>query len=339
MTADSRARGRDSLEAVSFVYEKFDSRHYELFMRTWGGFIAKGDAKQISEEQLRLLYDANPAGASLLAIIEENGVWIGAISAIATEVILPDGSIVRAYQIGDFMVDPAQQGRGLGGKLLRGLTRFLVERGDRVYTFPNIRSIGVFLKQGYLELRSIPLTVYPLWTAMAVQTLRAGRRTRIREISAPEARGIADRLMAAPRSRGAIAKNGAYLAWRYEKMRDPADYRFLAVEQPKRGSTTIVVWSPFRYRGIRAQVVVDLIGDPQVPPTLCEAARSGARADACLGVHNVERRPGWSLPPLSIRVPRKYDPRPARLLVPPEDRASAELFALCDFTTGDWMGF
>lgn len=329
-----------SLSAVSSVYERFDPRHYDLFMRTWGGFIAKGDARLIREDQLRLLYEANPAGNSLLTTIEENGIWIGAISAIITDLILPDGSHRKAYQIGDFMVDPSQQGRGLGGKLLRDLTRFLAQRGDCVYTFPNIRSIGVFLKQAYLELRSIPLVMYPLWPASLVPGLRFGSKTRAWEVPHEEACRLADQLLtASPRARGAIAKSGAYLQWRYERMRDPDNYRLLVVEKSGSSSPTVVVWSPFRYRGIMCQVVVDVIGNPGNPPPLCAAARHGMRERALIGVHNMERRSGWSLPPLSIRIPRRYDPRPARLLVPPDDRLSAGIFSMCDFTTGDWMGF
>lgn len=339
MSPDSSSSSPPTAGAQSFRYEEYDPKHHDLFMRTWGGYIAKGNAKSITEDQLRLLYSANPAGNSILTIIEEGGVWIGAISAIATDIALPDGSAVTAYQIGDFMVDPKQQGRGLGGKLLRELTRFLVENGLRVYTFPNTRSVGVFLKQSYVEIRSIPMVVYPLLPAAAARGLTLGGKIMVRDVSIDVAGKIADELLASSSMRGIIAKSGDYLAWRYSRMRDSRDYCFSIVERADRDAPSLVVWSPFRYHRVTIQVVVDVISDPRYPPPLCEVAGKGMRRGALLGLNNVESGPGWSLPAFSIRVPRKYDPRPARLLVPPNDPASARLFSDCRFTTGDWMGF
>ena len=242
-------------KVVSFLYKQFDPKHYDLFRRTWAGFIAKGNAKRIRQDQLRLLYEANPAGHSFLTIIEFDGAWIGAVSAIATDIILPDRTITKAYQIGDFMVDPIQQGRGLGGLLLRELTTYLSQVRQPVYTFPNTRSIGVFLKQAYKEIRSIPLFAYPLLPAATARRLGLWPKARVREITIIEAGRVADELLDALDGRGSIAKSGPYLHWRYAQMRDQGDYVFSLVDPPGSGPPSVVVWSPFLYRRILIQAV------------------------------------------------------------------------------------
>jgi len=327
------------LATSSIIYKNFNPKHYDLFIRTWGPYIAKGEAKPISETQLRLQYEANPAGSSALTIMEEDGVWIGTIAAIATSIITSDGTKRIAYQIGDFMVDPKYQGRGLGGKLLCELTGFLQDVAIFVYTFPNARSIGVFLKQAYLELRCIPVVIYPVLPTAILGKLRWGAKSRVTDLPIEQACKVADDLSARPRAKARIHKSGDYLHWRYGEMRDSSDYSFTLVERPKGAAPSLVVWSLFRYRGIPFQVIVDTLGEGEAGPALCEVASMGMGRGALLGVNNVERGPGWALPPFSVRVPRRFDPRPARLLVRPDDAASKEMFSECLFTTGDWMGF
>ncbi len=289
------------VQASSFTYGKFDPRHYDLFTRTWGGYVAKGTAKPLRLDQLKLLYEANPAGSSVVTTIEENGVWIGAISAIATNILRPDGGTTKGYQIGDFMVDPSYQGRGFGGKLLRELTRSLLGMRVAVYTFPNTRSVGVFLKQSYLELKWIPAVTYPLFLSQVAD--RMSSKSKVRDIPIDTACRLADELIRSSRPNAIIEKSGAYLRWRYALMRDAGDYTFTFVEPKGDGARSLLVWTLFRYRGIPVQVVVDVLSEGGAGPPLREIGPSGLRKGGWIGINNVEQRPGWKLPPFAVENP------------------------------------
>lgn len=333
------SRKSDGCAASSSIYERFDPRHYELYRRTWQRYVADGEAIPITEPQLRALYEANPAGASVVAVAERGSEWIGAISAIAASFALPNGSNVNAYQIGDFMVDPNHQGKGLGGELLAELTRFLGALAAPVYTFPNSRSVGIFLKQSYIELRSLPLVAYPLPSAVIAAKLGSGAGARTRELTIEGACEVADELVSRPRRFGALAKSGDYLRWRYARMRSSDAYCFAAVEQAGGKGRALVASRQFRYRGVPVQVVVDVLDDGDSPLPLGAVASIGLRRGGIAGVSNVEPSRARGLPPLSVRIPRRFDPRPACLLVPPNQPAAAALFSDCRFATGDWMGF
>jgi GNAT superfamily N-acetyltransferase len=323
----------------SYMYHRFDIRHYELFQRTWRRFVDQGEAKAISSNQLRLMYEANPAGQSAITVIDDDQRWIGAVSAIPTLVRSADGATATAYQIGDFMVDPDYQGRGIGGKLLGGLTRFLANQGVLVYTFPNSRSIGLFLRQRYLEVRSIPAILYPtLLAAASAGGSKAVRRKAV-DVSLDDACRAADELLARRSTAGAIAKSESYLRWRYGLMRNQDDYRFSICEDAVSGASTLLVWTVFTFKQMRVQVVTDAVHVEAMPALLRNVAQSGLRAGALFGLAHVETSLRSKLPPLALAILRRLDPRPASLLVPPNDPPSAALVSECRFVTGDWMGF
>jgi GNAT superfamily N-acetyltransferase len=330
---------RGVVTVLSYIYDAFDARHYDLFMRTWGEYITTGSARSLTEAHFRNLYESNPSGKSVIAVAEQEGDWVGSISAIPTSILCTDGGRKKALQVSDFMVDPLWQGQGLGGKLVQQLTEHLCDFHLPIYTFPNIRSVGVFLKQGYLELRSIPAVVFPLLPTglFSRSAFHPGRRGR--NVSIEEACQTADGLIALPRSNVVIEKSGTYLQWRYGQIRDRRDYCFTLVDPAKDNPPTLVVWCRFLFRKIPVQVILDVLSEEDAIPPFSEVAWAGMKEGAIFGVNNVERAAGTSLPLLAVQVPLRYDPRPARLLVPPNDKLSKTLFAACRFTTGDWMGF
>jgi len=285
------------------------------------------------------MYEANPFGKSFLAVAEIDGKWMGTISGIPCDIVRPDGRTVTAYQIGDFMVDPAVQGRGLGHRLLSNLTEILRDGKAPIFTFPNRNSVGIFLRQGYHQLRSIPSVIFPTMVAALVDRLGFREPIRRRNASVEEACSVADLLHEKPSSMVKLAKNGAYVRWRYSKIRDAGNYCFCVLEDSNTGIKCLVVWCRFVFRRISFQIVVDIIGVEEPRSPLGRVAWPALKEGILIGFNNVERQSLRVRTPLSIRVPISLDPRPARLLVPPDDDASSSLFSKCQFTTGDWIGF
>ena len=335
--AKANRLGRSHLQCAA--YPRLDPAHHRLLTKTWQKFVEAGEAKGMSSEQLKGLYEENPAGESVVAWIEHEGVWVGAISAIATVIRRPDGKRLKSFQIGDFMVDPEWQGQGLGRMLLAALTEFLASCAEPVFTFPNARSIGLFLKAGYSELRRIPSLLYPLFLSVPLGAMIYRDRISVRDVALEEGKVVTDELMEFPRRSAMIDKSGAFIEWRYGLVRNIKDYTFSVVEDQSEGAIGLFVWSVHRYKGIGVQVVVDSLWTNRSSMAPDLIAGRGLSKGAVIGVTYEDPLEKQSGPHLAVSVPRRYEPRPARLLVPPGDSSSEALFRSCAFMTGDWMGF
>ena len=323
-------------EIETGFYPCFERPHHELFLRTWQMHINSGTGPHITEEQLRCLYERNPAGESVVAAARRSGEWVGSVAAIPTKIHAPEGGFTKAFQIGDFMVDPRFQGRGLGGRLLAALTRFLRSSEIPVYTFPNHRSIPIFLKQLYSELGYIPVCVMPLLPA-ALASVGPLKRSSVRVLNLEEASALADELTKPLPRPAAIVKSSEYIQWRWSLIRNVADYRFLRIESSDDAPPVMVVWRRFKYQRVPLQLIADFVSSGSDVIPLGAVAFDGVRKGAWMSVCNIEPEMRAS-PPLAIRVPMKQDPRQARLLVPPGDTRSSNLFANSRFVMGDWMG-
>lgn len=323
----------------TFVYDKYDNRHHDLFMRTWSKFIATGEAQPIDAEQLRRTYENNPSGASVLAVAELDGNWVGSASAIASTVIHSDGTCERSLQISDVMVDDAAQGKGIGWKLLVSLTSFLAESDELVYTFPNSRSIGLFLKQDYQELRRIPSVVGFIGIDAVLSLLSFSRSSVTRQISLRETCSIADQLLTVERSQACLKKDGAYIDWRYSMIRNEANYRFMVSETPSGEILALNVVCPYKFKGIPFMVVLDAISGKPHHKLRQSLAQTALSERYPFSLFHRDNHTPHSTPLVACGVPIYFDPRPYRLLTPPSDTHSAELFSNCRFTAGDGMGF
>lgn len=333
------ATKRGAVVLSARVYERFRTEHHDLFVQTWADLIERGEAKPLTQAQLRSVYEGNPSGESIIAVAEHEGAWAGVIAAIPTTLIEPEGKRAPAYQIGDFMVHPDWRGQALGKALLMKLTGALDQRETHVYTFPNTRSINIFLRNGYRELRSLRTTVYPLLPAAILGRGLFRSDCRATEVSLDRACEVADGLVSGGPGRGSIEKSGAYLRWRYGLIRDRRDFVFSLFDAAAGESPVLCVWSRFRYRGVPVQVLVDYVAGRSGRIPTGSLARQGLSRGAWVGACNLEESEAASAPWLSVRMPVRFDPRPGRLLVRDGDRASAQLVSVCRFTMGDWMGF
>ncbi|MCA9759500.1 MAG: GNAT family N-acetyltransferase [Candidatus Eisenbacteria bacterium] len=319
-------------------YSKIDPEHYSLFRATWAPHVDRGQGKMLDPDQLRRFYEENPAGPAVLAVATEGAQWQGAIAGIPTLLDDVDGTVTRAYQIGDFMVHPEAQGKGLGRKLLDALSRELKAMEDPVYTFPNRRSIGLFFRLGYTEVRRLDLLGYSTHLLRSLSGRRA-RHIETDRLSLSEACEFADTLGKASGSaqRRGRHKDGGFIDWRYARVRTATDYRFLGIRDRERDGGAILVWTPFKYRGVTVQVIVDSVSWSGETSLVGIAAADAVREGVAAGICNLDR--GQRRPVGAVTVPKRLDPRPGRLLVPGEDPVSMSLAQQATFTTGDWMGF
>ena len=299
-------------------------------MRCWSQHIRTGTGKQVSAEQHRRVYETNPSGKSLITVARLEDRWVGAVSAIPTNLVR-NSSVRTSLQIGDFMVDAEQQGQGIGFRMLEDLTRCLAQSDRRVYTFPNSRSIGLFLKQGYRELKRLPSTLFGLVPGLPL--LKRGVHSE--DLVLADAAAVADKLARAGTLPTSLLKDGAYLRWRYSEIRAPAQYRFTVIRPRSGQGEQLLVSTRYRFKGIPFVVLLDVIPRKR-HERISLTHLSGGWS---LGFGHRERDLADFRPRAGIEASDRFDPRPMRLLVPPQDDGSAELFSECYFTTADSMGF
>ncbi len=237
-------------------YENFRPEHFELFQRTWSDFVRSGEVQPLAADQLKRCYEENPSGVSILAVARADSRWVGAVSAIPTKLRASGGALHTAYQIGDFMVDPDWQRKGVGTRMLAALTEALLGQSKLVYTFPNPRSIGVFFRHHYEELRHVAGRIMvPL-----VESCRACSSESCEQVSLTQAMEIADTLTQQEQHLLTILKNGDYFQWRYGKMRDSNRYDYWACQSDDGGCDGLLVSMVHRFRGMRFSVLLDALG-------------------------------------------------------------------------------
>ncbi len=124
-------------------------------------------------ELWRWQYKALPTGASHVYLAKHHGRIAGFYHVAAYDFLVRDRKL-RIGQIQLVAVSPSFRGRGLFRQLADYAHEKLMAHVDLVYTFPNRRSIGTFLKyNGYKAVKALPMFVLPLATA---EIIRARRR-------------------------------------------------------------------------------------------------------------------------------------------------------------------
>jgi len=103
----------------------------------------------------------NPAGRAWIAVAREDDRAVGSAAALPARFARKDGRILIGWQVGTFVVDAAQQRKGIGTALLAALSGALKDRPDSfLYSYPNRRSIPVFERHGYSRKGRTPTRIF-----------------------------------------------------------------------------------------------------------------------------------------------------------------------------------
>ena len=115
----------------------------------------------VSEEAFRWRFEENPLGAPVRVVAVHDGTVVGFNSWMPWPIEL-DGKPVRAVQSGESAVDPAMQGRGIFGKLIRLGAEVARAGGADLFTgFPNRNSRGSLERAGWLLVSTLEWWVRP----------------------------------------------------------------------------------------------------------------------------------------------------------------------------------
>ena len=275
--------------------------------------------------------DANPAGRAWVTLAEDGGRFVGHVSAIPFRFRRRDGTTIVGRQIGCYVVGGSQQGKGVGNAMLEDLLRALArpETGGFVYTYPNPRSIGRFLKLGGRE-------VSRARTRLVIPSGR-GDTARAEPVDANTARKTLEELPEPDAAPGSFLRDKPFFRWRF--LAEPAAPRYgFAVARGKSDRPDLLlVLGEHVAHGRRFTILVDAY--PDVFEEGLGKAVSSARAAGGGRPVYLTTNVGWKGRPLAVTVPRRFDPRPVvGILMPGSDDIEREL-AAAPILTGDWMGF
>lgn len=325
----------EEISFSTFDYQEFDPEHAALYQRTWKQYIESGQGKALTAHQINAFYHQNPEGKALLSVASLKGRWVGSIAAVPTRCGKINSDTELFFQIGDFMVDPVVQGQGVGSRILKELTAVLKDRNCLTYTFPNTRSVGLFLKQGYRRVREIPTRIFLPQLEAIIQRSESN----LTAISLSDAVGACDELALVQKRHNVIIKDGEYIRWRYSEIRDAKDYQFFLLRSNDNQLLGLIVCTVYRFSGLRFLVALDLIvkEDSSLRSVFSKNISSGSPFQ--LGFSTIDR----AFPKARLRaafpVPARLNPRPVVLLTLPECAPSFELASSCRYVTADWLGF
>lgn len=276
---------------------------------------------------------ANPAGGGWVTLAEEGGQYIGHVGAIPFRFRRRDGSAIVGRQIGCYVVDGAHQGKGIGQAMLADQMRTLASsEPDRfLYGYPNLRSLGPLLKLGGREFARAR-------TRIALPARLSSHGATIEKIEATTARQVLEEMREPPSKAGAFVRDKAFFRWRF--LAEPAASRYaFAVSRRASGEADLLLaLAGHTALGRKFTILVDVF--PEVSGTrLGEAVRMARAAGDGKPVY-ATTNDRWERGPLSIAVPRRFDPRPVvGILMPVGCEDVLADLAEAPIRTGDWMGF
>ena len=284
---------------------------------------------------------ANPAGRALIALAREGEQVVGSASAIAARFRRPDGRVLVGWQVGTFVVDAAQQRKGIGSKLLVALTEALEERTDDfVYSYPNSRSIPVFDRHGYDRHGRTPTRIF-------LPAAGPGRAWELRVVERDEAAALAAEADGAAAGGTAgepsgFVRDAPYFRWRFCAPEAGDRYRFVEARERDGDGRFVLALASHRFAGLSFGVLADTcpaLSGPRLGVAVRAALAAGRSAGAWL-LYATTSLDGDARAPWRVPVPESRDPRPVVLVMPrTTDGTLAREVATSAVATADWGGF
>jgi predicted N-acetyltransferase YhbS len=325
----------EEIQISTFDYEEFNPQHAALYQRTWKEHIESGQGIALTEQQIQAFYHQNPEGIGLITVATQQGNWVGSIAAVPTRYGRSLSDTRVFYQLADIIVDPSLQGQGVGSRLIAGLTEVLSERNYPTYGFPNLRSSSLFQKAGYQKVREIPTRIFLPQLESFLQRSNAN----LSIISLSDAEQAVDILAQERKQHNSIIKDGAYIKWRYEKIRDLENYQFLLLRSHENQILALIVTTFYRFSGLRFLVVLDLHVKEESDLSSVFSKNISGSSPFQLGFSTIDSGFPKVRFKAAFSIPTRLNPRPVELITLPNCDLSYQLANSCHFVTADWLGF
>jgi GNAT superfamily N-acetyltransferase len=168
------------------------------------------DDKLLSPNYTSWLYVDNPFGAAQVAIVEDEGRWVGFMALVPVELARAGGKRLLAYYVVNVLVHPAHHGKNLFGRMIETAKFFVAERGAALMGHPNDMAIKSWVRND-MQFRQplLPRLVRPRWWAAGAKAQALSQATSLQ--------GIDGWLKGLPEQSSGwrVAASAAYLQWRF----------------------------------------------------------------------------------------------------------------------------
>jgi len=303
-----------------------------------------------------LLSETNPAGTCPVALATINDTIVGCFSAVPGRLQKADGFLITGFQPAFLWVRQTHQRQGVGIALLTHLTSHLSRIPNSfIYTYPNQRSMGAFLKCGYEKVADIKTYIFPNSPSIfrkgnpgsfSIEKF-PGAPWAFTVFGTSELETYLGCVKNTRRSAG-FMRDAEYLRWRYGSAEYGEKYQFMFGRNATTNDSLVIVTTAHSFSNIRIFIFSDLISATieEHLPLAVAAVKKLAGQQGFVFVY-IEtnlfercREKQFLDVPLSFAVPRCMHPRPLSLLMYPGTKTiTKEELAQAPVMTGDWQGF
>ncbi len=168
------------------------------------------DDKLLSPSYTSWLYVDNPFGAAQVAIVEDEGQWVGFMAMVPVELARAGGQRLQAYYVVNVLVHPAHHGKNLFGRMIEAAKSFVAERGAALMGHPNDMAIKSWVRND-MQFRQplLPRLVRPRLWAGGARAQALGEAASLEAIDG-WLKGLTDQ-----GSAWRVAASAAYMQWRF----------------------------------------------------------------------------------------------------------------------------
>ncbi len=228
-------------------YEDADeARVLDLLDDALGG----GPAGRRTADLFRWKHIENPFGRSMMLVAESDGRIVG-LRAFMRWGFLSGSRVLRAVRAVDTATHPDHQGRGIFSKLTREALECLQVDTDLVFNTPNDKSLPGYLKLGWVEVGTIPISIRVKKPVAFARGIRSVRSTEQPSGEAPEVHAEkAGVLLRDDDAVGELLEDARSVEARLHTPVDLAFLRWRYGDAPLLDYRAIGEWSGDRLRGV-----------------------------------------------------------------------------------------
>lgn len=266
--------------------------------------------------------ETNPAGCSIMAYALVGNMRVACCAAIPFRVHTDFGENI-GYQIGSFFVRNEYHGIGIGTKLVEDLTSFF-DKKLFLFSYPNKRSISIFLKNGYQVAEIIPTFIYLSGIARIISIFNR-RDKEIKLLNYKEALDSFDWVG----SSSGLIKDKLDFIWKYSY--DEGIYQIYRINFDN--INALIITTEHLFMGIRFRIICDIYRPKKSNIKLIIKNFSLHIPFFSILYLNSSTLKGFTFP--FFKIPKKLDPRPIIMV----NRIANIQNLNFETITSDWMGF
>ena len=237
-------------QAVDIAIRPYEDADEARVLRLLDDALGGGPAGRRTVDLFRWKHVENPFGRSMMLVAESDGRIVG-LRAFMRWRFLSGSRALSAVRAVDTATHPDHQGRGIFSKLTREALEVLRVDTDLVFNTPNDKSLPGYLKLGWVEVGTIPISIRLKKPLAFARGFRSVRSTEQPSRGAPEVHAEnAGAFLRDEKAVGELLEDARSVEPRLHTPVDLAFLRWRYGDAPLLDYRAIGEWSGDRLRGM-----------------------------------------------------------------------------------------